>query len=156
MSDSIAKEIDRLRRLTVPELVEKYQELFGREPRCKRREHLWKRCAWKLQERQCGGLSDVAKRRLEQLIAEIDLPLDERTRTVSGRLSGPEHKGTLKIGTVLTRVWHGKELQLKLTEAGYEFDDVVYSSLSAAARAATGARWNGRLFWGLTKRRRSK
>ena len=43
----IAKEIEILRQMAVPELVVRYRELFGREPRVKHREHLWKRCAWK-------------------------------------------------------------------------------------------------------------
>ncbi len=45
---NIAREIEELRGLPTPDLVERYRELWGKEPHCKHREHLWKRCAWKL------------------------------------------------------------------------------------------------------------
>ena len=71
----ISREIDALRKLPVPELVERYRELWDKEPRCRNREHLWKRCAWRLQEIRLGGLSGVAKDKLEQLISELDLQI---------------------------------------------------------------------------------
>src|SRR5262245_47272546 len=83
---SIDQEIAALRGLTVPELAVRYEELWGKPPRSRHREHMWKRAAWKLQERRSGGLSEVAKARLEELIAEIELPPAEQTRTVSGAL----------------------------------------------------------------------
>ena len=41
----------------------------------KHREHLWRRIAWRIQEQRFGGLSTVAKRKLDALITEIDIPL---------------------------------------------------------------------------------
>ncbi len=150
----IAKEIESLREMSTAELVERYEELFGKPPRSKHREHLWKRCAWKVQERSYGGLSEVAKRKLEELIAEIDLPLPERTRTVSGALSGPQRPSDPRLGTIVTRQWKGREIRARRHEGGWECDGVVYRSLSAVARAITGSRWNGRLFFNLTERKR--
>src|SRR2546422_7377349 len=108
----IAREIDALRKLPVPELVERYRELWGKEPRCRNKEHLWKRCAWRLQEIRFGGLSKVAKDRLEELIAEIHIPLTEKQRTVSGILAKPRKPGDPPVGTVLVREWHGKEIKV--------------------------------------------
>jgi hypothetical protein len=71
------EEIEALRRAPVPELVARYQEVWGKPPRVKHREWLWKKIAWKIQEQRFGGLSGVAKRRLEELIAESDLPLGD-------------------------------------------------------------------------------
>ena len=150
----LASEIERLRKMSVPELVERYEELFGKPPRSKHRERLWKRCAWKLQERRFGGLSEVAKRKLEELIAEIDLALPERTRTVSGVLSGPQRPTDPRLGTIVARKWKGREIRATRHEAGWECGGVVYKSLSAVARAITGSRWNGRLFFNLTERKR--
>ena len=139
--------------MKVPELIERYRELYGRPPRVKRREHLWKRCAWKLQEQRFGGLSTVAKRRLEELIAEIDLPLGEQQWTVSGHLNGHVRPADHKVGTVFTRTWHGREVRSVAVEGGYECDGVVYRSLSAVAKAVTGSHWSGRRFFGLTQRK---
>jgi hypothetical protein len=150
----IADEIEALRRLGVPELVARYEELFGKPPRVKNREHLWKRCAWKLQEARFGGLSAVAKERLESLISQLDLPATEAQRTVSGVLVRPPKPGMSLPGTTIVREWRGQRIEVRVLEKGYEWNGVAYRSLSAVARAATGCRWNGKLFFGLTARRR--
>ena len=153
---TIAQEIAELRGMTVPPLVKRYRRLWGREPKVKNRTWLWKRCAWKVQEQRLGGLSKVAKRRLEELIAEIDLPIGERQSTVTGALRGRVRAEDHKAGTVFARVWKGREVRTVAVEGGYEWDGVVYRSLSAVAKAVTSSHWNGRLFFGLTNRRRSK
>ena len=151
---SIAKEIESLRRMKVPDLVARYREVWGKEPRCKNREHLWKRIAWKIQEQRFGGLSKIAKQRLEELIAEIDLPLPERRRTVAGTLKRSQKPGDPQVGTTLVREWKGQEIRVQVTENGYEYEGVVYRSLSAVAKAITGSHWNGKLFFGLTARKK--
>ena len=150
----VKQEIARMRRMTVPELIDQYEKLFGKPPRCKSREHLWKRCVWRTQEQHYGGLSQAAKARLEELISEIDLPTDERQRTVTGRLRGTVHAREHKAGTVFSRPYKGREIRAQALEGGnFEYDGNVYTSLSAIAKKVTGTRWNGRLFFGLTKRR---
>jgi hypothetical protein len=152
----IAKEIDALRRLSVPELVERYEELWGKEPRCRNKEHLWKRCAWRLQEMRYGGLSKVAKDKLEELMAEIELPLSEKQRTVSGTLNRPPRPNDPPVGTTLIRTWRERELRVQVVDGGFEHEGIVYKTLSEAAKAITGAHWNGRLFFGLTERKKAK
>ncbi len=79
---SIAEEIAALRGLPVRDLVVRYKAVYGKPARVKHREHLWRRIAWKIQERAFGGLSGAAKRKLDELIAEIDIPLvTEQTET---------------------------------------------------------------------------
>ena len=94
------------------------------------------------------------KAKLEELISEINLPLGEKRRTVSGRLCGNKHEAAFKIGTVISRTWKGREIRAVVVEGGFEYDGVVYKSLSAVAKAVTGSHWNGRLFFGLTQRRK--
>ncbi len=154
---SIAAEIERLRKCSLGDLVNSYREHFGKEPRVKfSREWLWKRIAWRIQEKQFGGLSGVARRRLDALIAEIDLPAGENKRIVTGALRGPHRPDDPPVGTMLTRSWRGQEFTCTIVDGGYEVDGVVYRSLSAAANALTGSRWNGRLFWGLVKRKKAQ
>ena len=149
---SITEEIEELRGLEVPALVARYRELFGRDPRVKNRTWLWRRIAWKIQEIRFGGLSTVAKRRLEELIAELDLPADERSVPRASRRQGQSSR-TIAVGTTLVRTWRGHDVCVQVVEQGFEYEGQVFESLSAVAKAITGSHWNGRLFFGLTKRK---
>ena len=55
------------------------------------------------------------------------------------------------VGTVIERQWRDRTLVLRVTDAGFELAGVVHGSLSAAAFAATGTKWNGRLFWQVSR-----
>jgi len=148
---SIIDEIATLRELTAADLVERYTELHGKPPRSKHREWLWRRVAWKLQEQRFGGLSQVAKRRLDELIGELDLPLTG-DRTVRGRVEGTRTAGKPIVGTVLIRQWRGMEVRATRVEAGWECDGVVHRSLSALVKAVTGTHASGPAWFGLKTR----
>jgi len=45
-------------------------------------------------------------------------------------------------------------MRVLVLEEGFEYEGRHYASLSALAREVTGQRWNGLLFFGLTKRDR--
>jgi len=51
-------------------------------------------------------------------------------------------------------VWHGQAVHATVVEGGFEFDGKVHCSFSVVAKAIIGAHWNGRLFFGLTARKR--
>ncbi len=61
--------------------------------------------------------------------------------------------GEPAIGTTLVRVWHGQEIHATRTNQGWEHDGVVYGSLTAVAKAATGSHRRGPAFFGVTKRK---
>jgi hypothetical protein len=50
-------------------------------------------------------------------------------------------------GTVLTRRYKGRPLQVKVLKDGFEFEGSVYASLSAVAKAVTGTHTSGWLFF---------
>ncbi|MBI1291224.1 DUF2924 domain-containing protein, partial [bacterium] len=52
-------------------------------------------------------------------------------------------------GTQLIREYQGVEHVVNVTRVGYEYQGQPYQSLSAIARAITGTRGNGRVFFGL-------
>jgi hypothetical protein len=152
---ALPEEIETLQKLSVPELLARYREVFAKEPRSKNRALLWKRIAWKLEEQRLGGLSQVARDRLEELIQQIRVPTeDDGGRGVKRRPRTVPPPKDLSVGTTLTRVWHGQAVRAKVVESGFEYDGKVHRSLSAIAKAITGAHWNGRLFFGLTARQR--
>ncbi len=55
---------------------------------------------------------------------------------------------------MLTRQYHGREIRVLTLDDGFEWNGQHFGSLSAVARAITGAKWNGRLFFNLTTRKR--
>ena len=50
----------------------------------------------------------------------------------------------------------GRPSSLRVLDDGFGLDGVIDRTLSAAAKAITGAHWNGKLFWGLVGRKRKK
>ncbi len=86
--------------------------------------------------------------RRNRLIAEEDL-------RVKGKQ--PVRKGDRPIvGTRLIREWQGIEHTVTVLADGYEYQGRPYRSLSAIARAITGTRWNGPLFFALRPYGRAK
>ena len=60
---------------------------------------------------------------------------------------------SLEQGTRLIREWQGVEHVVTVTADGFEWKGRPYKSLSAIARAITGTRWNGWVFFGLKNHR---
>jgi hypothetical protein len=149
---TIAQQVQELERLSPAELAHRYQTLLGKPPRVRNAAWLRRQVAWHLQAQQLGGLTDRAKSRLDELIAGIDLPLaaPHRPNPAPKRV---DHPKAPMVGTVLKRRWHDQEIIVEVREDGFAWDGVVYRSLSACAKAITGAAWNGKLFFGLTQRR---
>ncbi len=55
----------------------------------------------------------------------------------------------LKPGTVLGREWNGQMQRVAVLADGFAWNGKTYPSLSKAAFAITGTRWNGPKFFGL-------
>ena len=75
MKPEVAKQIEELGEMTVPELRERYAAVFNEETRSTHKRFLQKRIAWGLQARAEGGLSERARLRAEELANESDLRL---------------------------------------------------------------------------------
>jgi hypothetical protein len=55
----------------------------------------------------------------------------------------------LGIGAKLRRNWQGQTVEMVVEEDGFRWNGRTYRSLSAAATAIAGSRWNGPRFFGL-------
>ncbi|GKY89831.1 DUF2924 domain-containing protein [Sinisalibacter aestuarii] len=66
----------------------------------------------------------------------------------AGSVGGPSSP-ILNTGGRLLREWNGVTHVVEVTETGYLWDKETYPSLSAVARAITGAHWSGPRFFGL-------
>ena len=146
--------INRLQGLSTAELAAEFERLHGKKPRHRSPVWMRKRIAFKLQEAAYGGLSGPARAELERLAADLRLP-DVVTRGHVGNHNANKSNGQPRPGTVLQREWHGQQIRVEVLADGFVWNSDTYGSLSAVARAITGARWNGRLFFGLTRRSKS-
>ena len=54
--------------------------------------------------------------------------------------------------TRLIREWHGRLHEVEVLEEGYLYRDERYRSLSAIAKAITGAKWSGPRFFAVRDR----
>ena len=143
--DPIPARLAALKTATTPELKAQWRELFDSEPPPFNRRYLESRLAYRIQELAYGGLKPETIRRLERLGEELDGGDRRKSRI---------RADTMPIaGTRLIREWHGVEHVVTVTADGFEWQGRPYKSLSAIARAITGTRWNGWVFFGLRNRR---
>lgn len=87
--------------------------------------------AWRLQADRHGGLDQETRRAL--------------ARKGRIRAEGLE----LGVGARLVRHWQGREVEVVVEEGGFRCEGTLFSSLSAAATAIAGSKWNGPRFFGL-------
>lgn len=151
---NIADRISALQSLSTAELAAEYEGLYHRKPRYRHPAWLRKRVAFKLQENAYGGLSRAARAELSRLAADLELP-QAATQGRVAHHSPKRSNGQPRPGTVLQREWRGQQVRVEVLADGFSWDGNHYGSLSAVARAVTGTRWNGRLFFGLTGRAKS-
>ncbi|MGG5823056.1 DUF2924 domain-containing protein [Falsiroseomonas sp. HW251] len=130
-----------LKTAATPALKQQWRDLFGTEPPPYNRRFLESRLAYRIQELAYGGLKPETLARLEALGEQLD----------GGKVTVRRMRGDDKpiAGTQLIREYQGVEHVVTVTRDGYEYGGRPYQSLSAIARAITGTRWNGRVFFGL-------
>jgi hypothetical protein len=97
--------------------------------------------AYAVQVKRYGGLKPAVRRRL-------------RAWSNGDAAVGPgvmPNKAVMKAspGTRLVREWNGVSHMVEVVDGGFVWNGERHSSLSAVARAITGARWSGPRFFGL-------
>jgi len=73
LDTAVLMEIENLRRVSLAALRQKYQEVFAEDTRCRHREQLFRRIAWRLQALAEGDLTERARERASQLARDADL-----------------------------------------------------------------------------------
>ena len=153
-------ELAALKRLSVSQLQARHAELFGEATTARHKTWLIRRLAWRLQALAEGDLSERARQHAAELARDADLRLQPPQGTTATALHGggqlPVGRGSLNHrlpppGTTLTRLYKGQILQVQVLEHGFAFNGQVYGSLSAVAKAITGAHYNGYLFFRLNQ-----
>jgi hypothetical protein len=159
----LQEDIKRLKDAGVAELQQRDREVFGEEPRSRHRDFLWKRVAWRLQANAEGDLTERARQRAEELANDADLRIRAPREmvqqfarpapalTVTEQVSFHHDPRVPMPGTLLSREFRGRRVDVMVLSNGFEYGGKVYKTLSAAAKAATGTQWNGFDFFGIKK-----
>jgi Protein of unknown function (DUF2924) len=119
-------------------LARLWSDLFGGEvPACMSQPMQRRFLAFELQAKREGGLPAALRARLDRIAA------------------GEERKAspTLQPAARLLREWNGTTHVVDVLPEGFLWNGHPHRSLSAIARAITGARWSGPRFFGLVSLR---
>ena len=143
VNTSVLAQVAALEGMETTALKKMWRDLFDAEPPPYNKRFLVNRLSYRLQELAFGGLSKETVERLEAMA--LNGAPDERNR---GRGRAAERP---VVGTRLVREWNGVEHHVTVQADSFEWQGKKYKSLSAVARAITGTRWNGPLFFALRK-----
>jgi Protein of unknown function (DUF2924) len=151
-------DIAELPTLTVTQLRQRYADLFGEITHVGNKQWLVKRIAWRWQAQAEGDLSERARERALHLANDADLRLNPPK--VPPEIPAPDPSPPARVatdprlpppGSLMTRLYKGRLLSITVLEGGFSFENKVYASLSALAKAITGSHCNGFQFFGLPK-----
>ena len=134
--------LGRLADLPLGDLKTEWARRFGAPAPLLSPELLRLGIGYKLQEQKYGGLSRSTRTLLRRVSA----------RGEGGDAIRPLPR-KLTPGTRLIRDWHGVGHTVIVLADDFEYDGQHWKSLTAVARAITGAHWNGPLFFGLAERK---
>lgn len=145
MKDTVLTQLAALKSAPAPALKARWRELFETEPPPYNRRFLESRLAYRIQELAYGGLSKDTLERLRAMAKQYDGTAERK----AGRGNRPI------AGTKLIREWQGVEHCVTVRADGFEYLGRPFASLSSIARAITGTKWNGWVFFGLKNTGRS-
>jgi len=149
------------------ELQEEYKRAFGKETKSRNRKHLYTVIARRQQE--TAGHSECEKPQKSALTTKFR-PKRKRSkqsdrggegnqqqpRKRQSRALGAADPRLPKVGTIITKIYKGQKINVRVLSNGFECSGKQLRSLSAVAREVTGSIWNGYLFFGLTERANKK
>ncbi|MDX2142500.1 MAG: DUF2924 domain-containing protein [Rhodospirillaceae bacterium] len=136
----VTAEIRQLAELPLNQLRERWAEMFRvPPPAAAKSDYLVRAMAYRIQALAEGSVSSVLQRRLQKLMSGA----------AAAPANGSPKDLSLSPGSRLLREWQGKTHKVLVVDGGYRHRDVTYKSFSEVARAITGTRWSGPLFFGL-------
>ena len=154
-------ELAELERLSLDDLRLRWRNNWGRlAPAHLSRGLLFRVMAYRLQAEAFGDLDRKAVGLLERM---TNGAAEKLTANGSGTL-GSDVKSKissaraayepliLKPGALLIREWQGRLERVTVVDGGFAWNGTTYASLSAAAFAITGTKWNGHRFFGVRRR----
>lgn len=137
-------EIARLRGLELTDLRKVWENHHGLPvPKTLRREMLVRSILWQIQTKAFGGLNPATRKYLVKVA--------DAARSPAAKAPAPPLR--IRAGTRLIRVWQNQTHTVTTLNEGFAWKGKRYRSLSQIARAITGTRWNGLVFFGVKPKR---
>lgn len=134
--EMVETDVLRLNDMSVGELKEMWRQYFDSEPIWKTKRFYIPRLAYRMQELAYGGVPEHIKNLL-------------LGKTVLKHAEDNDGTRLPPVGTRLVKTYRGKEYNVIVSTAGFQFEGIYYKSLSAVALKITGKRISGRFFFGL-------
>lgn len=150
----LAAQVGELGTMTLAQLRRRHKEVFGMEIRAKNKTMLAKKIAKQLQRLAETGkpIPETTPKTEEAETEGTANPANEKPKKKSYRKKGERDPRLPAAGTVLTREYKGRKMEVTVLEEGFELDGKGYRSLSKIASEVAGCSYNGFLFFGLTQR----
>ncbi|RDC59079.1 hypothetical protein HME9302_00257 [Alteripontixanthobacter maritimus] len=131
MTADVENAVTKIAEMDLEALRTTWRSRYGAPPMLRSTLLMRQLLGWRIQSEAFGGLNTEIRKTLAR----------------SGSVQ-PEGKH-LGIGARLTRHWKGREVTVVVEETGFRWKGEMFPSLSAAATAIAGSRWNGPRFFGL-------
>ena len=159
MHSDIKRQIEALEEMNGPQLRAAYIAVFNERPHSNRHQWLKSRIAWGIQAKAEDGMS---QRFINYGLENADLSelrVTAPRTTLAKKSTAPKHKPASEVpdrdpripkpGTVLERKYKGRNISITILPSGFQWEEEVHASLSAALKAATGASYSPYVFFKL-------
>jgi hypothetical protein len=139
MNTALSDQIAGLPAMNKAELLSIWAKNFSQAPPASLRKDLMVPIlAYRIQEREYGGLANAARKRLREIAKSIH----------SGKQAQGRGSSSLHHGTRLIRSWKGEVHEVQVLNGNFTYRGRQFSNLSQIAREITGTRWSGPVFFG--------
>lgn len=160
INDNLDKRIEHLLSLERDELIEYWETSFGCLPyKGIRNPTLVRALGYQEHKKLMVGLKPSISNKLIKLAkAELSQEHDGSNRREKPHLTKLERNSTkwthqskpqTQLGCRLVREWNGRTYEVVVADKGYILNGITHRSLSACAKAITGAHWSGPRFFGV-------
>ena len=145
MNASISDQIEKLLSMSKAELLSTWTKHFQQPPPPKLQKKLMiSILAYRIQEREYGGLSNTAKRKLREIADSLP----------AGKIRPQKKSSDPDQGTRLVRTWKGEVHEVVALNGSFTYRGKQFGNLSQIAGEITGTRWSGPLFFGTKERKK--
>jgi hypothetical protein len=143
-------DMSKIETMGTEELQAEYAALFPNQAVSNNLTYLRREIAREQQRLFYGNGSEEFKCKIDSLIATYDPANRFSFKSSKHDLrNGSDHDIRLPMpGSVITKIYKGRKLEVKVLERGFEYDGKFFKNLSTIAQTVTGAHWNGYTFFG--------
>jgi len=160
LASQLIERLDQIQSLEREDLISLWHKAYDNPPfKGARRATLLRGASYAEQAKAQCDLKAKTKRKLIKIAHAAsassveNLLSGEGTGACKGRVPLARAKTalpTLQLGSQIVREWNGKTYTVHSTDQGFVLNGVTYTSLSAVAKAITGAHWSGPRFFGVS------